>query len=321
MSDRRGGCLTALLLVLSVSLVIVGGGFLYLVATGRMPLLDRSEVVSSSDDQVLRPGDFADYDWEELAYVAWLIAEAPSDEEGVNTAREWGVEVGDVRPLSLTDGRQASMTVVGIRCDERSDGTGRAGLTLMVSPISIRPMNESGSNEGGWEASSLRAWLKDDGLALLPTELAEEVASVRKSTNNIGIASDHSCVTATDDRLWLFSLSEVAGEIDLFANEYGDEVRERTYYIDYGVYDEILSAEGEQYPYFREAGVTCSSDSNGVLALEYGSAPTAWWYRSPYPVSFEGEKGTYFYQVMDTGYPSSLGSVGQGAGVTVGLCL
>ena len=88
-----------------------------------------------------------------------------------------------------------------------------------------------------------------------------------------------------------------------------------------GVYDEILSAEGEQYPYFRVAGVTCSSDSNGVLALEYGGAPTAWWYRSPYPVSFEGEQGTYFYQVMDTGYPSSLGSVGQGAGVTVGLCL
>lgn len=286
-----------------------------------MPSPDRSEVVSASDDQALRPGEFADYDWEELAYVARLIAEAPSDEEGVNVAREWGVEVGDVRPLSLTDGRQASMTVVGIRCDERSDGTGRTGLTLMVSPIALRPMSESGSNDGGWEASSLRAWLQDDGLALLPDELAEEVVSVRKATNNVGIASDSSCVTATDDRLWLFSLTEVAGEIDLFANEYGDEVRERTYYIDYGVYDEILSAEGEQYPYFREAGVTCSSDSNGVLALEYGGAPTAWWYRSPYPVSFEGEQGTYFYQVMDTGYPSSLGSAGQGAGVTVGLCL
>ena len=248
MSDRRGGCLTALLLVLSVSLVVVGGGLLYLVATGRMPSPDRSEVVPASNDQVLRPGEFADYDWEELAYVARLIAEAPSDEEGVNVAREWGVEVGDVRPLSLTDGRQASMTVVGIRCDERSDGTGRAGLTLMVSPIAIRPMSESGSNDGGWEASSLRAWLQDDGLALLPDELAEEVVSVRKATNNVGIASDSSCVTATDDRLWLFSLTEIAGEIDLFANEYGDEVRERTYYIDYGVYTRSSLPRGSSTP-------------------------------------------------------------------------
>ena len=321
MSDRRGGCLTALLLVLSIAVVAVGGALLYLVVTGQVPSTGQVEEGAADVGPGLEPGGFADYDWDDLARVARLVSEAPTDEEGVRIAREWGIEVGDVRPLSLADGRQASVTVVGIRCDERADGEGRAGLTLMVSPISVRPINDADTNDGGWEASSLRAWLQGDGLSLLPEELASAVVPVSKSTNNVGFSSDPSCVSGTEDRLWLFSLSEVAGEVDLFAREYGEEVRERTYYLDYVVYDEILSAEGEQYPYFRDAQVGCASDPGHVLALEYGGSATSWWLRSPYPLSFKGMAGTYFYQVMDTGFPSSLGSAGQASGVTVGLCL
>ena len=310
---KAGGALTALALVLSALLAVIGAGALYLVLTSQ----PGPEAPAPAQD-ALRPKTFQEYGWDELAEVARTIA-AADDPEAV--AAEWGIEVGDVRPLALTDGRQASLTVVGIACDERADGEGRAGLTLMTSPVAAQPMNDSDTVEGGWEGSALRAWLAGDGRALLPAELADAVVPVVKSTNNVGKTDDPASVTQTSETLWPFSVREVCGEVSLFVDEYGEEIRGRTDYIDYSLYDDLLNLEGEQYPYFAEAGVTCSADPSGTLAQTYGGAPSAWWYRSPYPYAFIGEEGAFFYQVMESGYPSTLGYASAPAGVVVGLCL
>lgn len=318
MARRGGGCLTAIGVVLSVAVFLFGVALVYVVATDQVPSPE-PDMEESSD--ALEPAAFSDYSWEELAQIAEMIAEAPTDEEGLAIAEQWGIEVGSVRPLPLDDGRQATLTVVGIRCDERADGNGTAGITFMTSPIAVQPMNSTATNEGGWEASELRAWLASDGAELLPDELAANALSVVKYTNNDGDTADVSSVTQTEDTFWLFSLSEVCGEIDLFAEEYGDEVRARTYYIDYTTFDAVLSAEGAQYPYFAQEGVTCLSDPNGVLALDYSGSPSSWWYRSAYPSSFNIDDNFSFYQVMEGGYPSSLGSAEQDSGVVVGFCL
>ena len=144
---------------------------------------------------------------------------------------------------------------------------------------------------------------------------------IRKATNNVGVSDDPASVTVTSETLWPFSVREVCGDVTVFADEYGDEIRGRTDYIDYGAYDDLLDLEGEQYAYFAESGVTCSSDPAGTLSLTYGGAPTGWWYRTPYPYAFIGEEGPYFYQVMEGGYPVTLGYASQGSGVAVGLCL
>lgn len=316
--SRRGGALTVFAVLLSLCVFAVGALALYHVMTST-PTTGESPTRESA----LEPKSFSEYDWTELSKVAGMIAEAPTDEEGERLADEWGVHVGDTRPLPLADGRQASLTVVGIRCDQRSDGEGLAGITLMTSPISSQPMNDSATNAGGWEASSLREWLSVDGAALLPADLAQSAVSVLKSTNNVGVSEDVASVFQTSDRLWLFSLSEVCGPVDLFATEYGDAVRDRTYYIDYTVYDEVLSAEGSQYPYFASAGVSCSSDPSGALAMKLGGSTTGWWYRSPYPAALQTDGGDtpYFYQVMESGYPSTVGQTDQPSGVVVGLCL
>lgn len=317
MSRRDGGgALTCLLALLSLLVFAAGAFALYHVMTAPAPETDQAV-----EADALSPKSFSEYDWDELSQVAQMISEAPSDEEGEALASEWGISIGDTRPLPLSDGRQATLTVVGIRCDELADGSGRAGLTLMTSPISLQPMNGGASNSGGWEGSQIRSWLATDGAELLPEGLVAQVAPVVKSTNNVGVTSEAASVTETADELWLFSLSEVCGTVDLFAHEYGDQVRARTYYIDYTVYDALLSAEGEQYPLFAQEGVTCLSDQSGALALEYGGAPTAWWYRSSYPYTFTGDDAYYFYQAMDTGYPSALGQADAASGVVVGLCL
>lgn len=316
MARRGGGVATALMIVLSLCLFAGGAYALYHVLTaGQTP--------SAQDDSTsgLRPKEFSEYDWDELAAVADLIAEAPSDEECEEVAGQWGIELGDTRVISLSDGRQASLTVVGFCHDERADGSGHAGLSLMTSPISVQPMNDTLTNVGGWEASALRSWLSTEGVELLPEGLVAEVVPVSKLTNNVGSTSDASAVSSTDDVLWVPSVSEVCGQVDLFAHEFGDEVRSRTGYVDYTAYDAVLSAEGAQYPYFRDLGVTCRDDPGGALGLSYGGAKTSWWYRSPYPLSFNAGDYYYFYQVTSTGYPTTLGSPDEPSGVVVGLCL
>lgn len=317
MARRGGGLLTALAVVLSVAVLAVGAGLLYLVVTGGAP---GGQGAPRQEAGLERKG-FSEYDWDELAQVAQMIAEAPSDEEGRAVADEWGVHVGDARPLPLADGTQAQLVVVGIRHDRRADGSGVAGLTLMTSPIARRAVNPTDTNAGGWETSDLRAWLASDGAALLPDDLASNLVEVTKLTNNTGATSDAASVTQTADALWLFSLTEVCGPVDLFATEYGDEVRARTYYIDYTAYDELLSQEGSQYEYFADAGVTDLADASGTLALTYGGSACAWWYRSPYPLTFDMGDEYFFYQVMDSGYPVTLGYASQPAGVVAGLCL
>lgn len=318
MRERGGGCLTALLVALSLAVVAIGGGALYLVMTEQGPF--SREAVGSGAAQPLEPKTFSEYDWDELAQVADKIAEAESDEEAQRVASQWGIEVGDVRALPLADGRQATLTVVGIRCDERSDGEGLAGLTLMTSPIALRAMGDSAAGEGTWETSSLRRWLARDGADLLPEGLAERVVSVRKTSSSMSVTGDETTLVTTDDALWLFSVSEVCGQVDLFVREYGDDVRARTYYVDYTRYDQALSSEGEQYPLFAREGVSVVSDPSGMLELTYGGAPTSWWYRSAQPAPSD-ESGYMFYQVMESGYPTTVAPAGQESGVVVGLCL
>ena len=325
--------------VLVVLVLVAGGTLAYVVVSGEDLVSDvlglvglevaadadgteaeaEADAAEGDDDGELVPAEFADYSWSELAQVADLVAAAADDEEAAAIAEEWGVSVGATRTLTLDDGTQATLTVVGLRADELADGSGVAGLTLMLSQISTQAMNSEDSAAGGWEASELRAWLASEGLELLPDELAAEVATVTKLTNNTGAASSTDVVTATSDALWLFSVAEVCGEVGWFVEEYGEPMASNGW-TDYSVYDVLVSAEGEQYEYFASAGVTGETGAGGVLALT-DSATTPWWYRTPNPFALDGEEASCFYQVTGSGYPASMGLASVAAGVVVGLCL
>lgn len=315
MSKREGGWLRGAALVMSLAVFAFGALLLYLVLTSP------AQSGGDADAQGVEPKSFSEYSWTELSHVAQLIAGEKDDEAGRAVAERYGVAVGDVRPVPLSDGRQATLVVVGIRADVRSDGAGTSGLTLMLTPISLQPMNDENTNVGGWEASDLRSWLADEGAQLLPEELLSAIVPVKKRTNNVGVSAEAGSVSETSDALWLFSASEVCGDIDWFAEEYGEEPNYYTGYVDFSVYDELLSSEGEQYEYFKGKGVTSLTDPNGALSLSYGGSSTSWWYRTAYPYTFTGEDESFFYQVMSSGYPSSVGLAAEPAGVTVGLCL
>ena len=281
------------------------------------PSAEPSEAPTGDVDLV--PRAFDEYSWDELAGIARLIEAAGSVDEGRAIAAEYGLIEADgtittqTRTISLANGVECDVRVVGILHDELADGSGLAGITFATGAIDVQPMNGSAVAAGGWEACELRSWLASDGLALFPQDLAGLIVPVSKATNNVGVTNTSDSVTLTSDALWLFSPREVCGEIDWFADEFGGG---------FAYMDSVLNAEGQQYEAFAQAGVAASTDPNHVLATTIGGQKCPWWYRSPYPLNANDTSDPgVFYQVMSSGYPSSVGQADVAVGVVVGFCL
>ena len=332
MGEKNGsGAGTYLLLVLSVVFVAACGAVFWLASTGRLASLlsghgpSTSSESPASDELAVKA--FSDYSWDELSEIAQRISAAPDDQSGLEVARRFGI-VGDdgrildcVHAVQLSDGQVVTCRVVGVRADDLTDGSGKAGLTFMMSSLAQRPMNDAATNVGGWGSSGLRSWLDAEGIALLPSDLAKSIKPVSKLTNNAGVVTDgFDVVSATTDKLWLFSSSEVFGDLSWFAHEFGTKPIPNTVYTDFEPYDRLISSEGSQYAYFSDHGV---ADLSGYEVLPGALGQTAgnWWMRTPYPVSFVGIDESSFYQVMASGYPSTVLSSDQENGVVAGFCL
>ena len=242
-------------------------------------------------------GSFAEYSWEELIDLAGRIA-AASDDEAARIATEHRLLNADgtvcraLKRFELADGTPATAQLLGLRADERADGTGVSGLTLLLNtPLAARAMHPDAMVQAAWEASEARAWLDGDARELLPRELADALVPVRKMTNNAGAATDASCVTATEDTLWLPSYAEIVGKRELSSFNSGYE------YI-----GAVMNEEGLQYQAFLEMNLSFNQ-ANEPLRRTRDGDPCFWWLRSPSPdVSLErGE--TFFNRVGPNGDP------------------
>lgn len=207
-----------------------------------------------------------DYSWEELSQIATFIAEADSDDDAMDLAIEYNLCSSDgtldgtqTKELELTDGTTVTMRVIGFRQDERSDGTGVAGITFAAeNSVSSQPMSDNAQMGSGWEDSSLRAWMNDELLAEIPEDLATHLVQVDKTTNPVAGTGTSQVVTA--DTLWVLSYSEIVGQLTTGTSRYGS-----------------YTSEGEQYQLFSDLGVV-SGASVPYLGLSSGEY---WWERSP----------------------------------------
>lgn len=239
------------------------------------------------------------YTWEELSQISELIAEASTDAEGLEIAALYNLceEDGTLDPdntkdLELADGTTVPVAVGGIRHDEMSDGSGAAGISfLTLGSVGNQPVDPSGIATP-WEDTPLRSWLNQSLMAELPSELAELVVAVDKTTNLPVAYGEGQGVTS--ELLWVPSYSEVVGPLDATARRYG-----------------IYESEGEQYRLYEDAGVTCSTASSALLAIgEY------WWTRSPDVVT------DYHYLVVSPEGGTPYGHrTGTYDAVVIGFCL
>lgn len=178
---------------------------------------------------------------------------------------------------------------MGFKADTLTDDGLPAGITFMFrTPIAMRTVNDHAAT-GGWEQSSLREWLADKGMAKLPDDLRNQIRSVRKLTNNTGGTKDASSITATDDMLWLPSMSELCG---YQAPETFAEGRE---YL-----SALYSGEGDQYQLYREQSVSGLTTNDAMIRTVAGKK-ICYWERTPSADCSEGADSTYFNRVGKDG--------------------
>ena len=171
------------------------------------------------------------------------------------------MDAGTTWSVKLTNGKALQYRIIGINHDDLADGSGKAGLTFEATntALGLQRMNATSTNAGGWEDSELRGRLNSGDLwALLPAELAGKVETVAKMTDNKGGGSV-SASTATTDKLFLLSSTELWGNVQ---------------------------SDGIQYEYYRFKGVT-ESDYSEVLSGD------THWTRSVNPSTATGFRYVY----------------------------
>ena len=223
-----------------------------------------------------------EYTWEELSTISNKIAKASDEDEAIEIAKTYNLVNEDgtldgtqTKSVTLTDGTVTSVQIAGFAHDDKSDGSGKAGITfIFTDAISEMYMNSEGNSNIGWESSDMRSWLASEGKALLPEELQDVLVAVDKSANNVGYVEESddlddisSIVTTTSDELWLLSYVELVGKLDESSSSY----------------NAVFNAEGSQYKLFSDYGLTSDSDSDDILAKTYQGDSCCWWQRSQVP--------------------------------------
>lgn len=211
--------------------------------------------------------DAKDWTLGEQKAVAEDIAEKGTASVAFPKAKD-AMDAGTKFSMELTNGQTLEYKIIGINHDDLADGSGKAGLTFLTTSRNIKSrMNATDTNAGGWEASELRAKMNSGEIwNLMPSDFQSEVKPVRKLTNNVGggNANKNAAVTATSDKLFLLSYSEIV-PTSYWASDYP-----------------WTSSEGTQYEAFK-GKVTENSSGNDCLKIGAG-----WWQRSVNPVSSTG---------------------------------
>lgn len=267
--------------------VCVAGIAASAISTGCWGLIDLSRGIKPSLDA---------YTWEELALISRKIQETSSIENALEVALTYhlvdskhSLKSENTKTVRLSDGTEAQVQIVGFKADTFTDDGLPAGITFMFrTPIAMRAVNDSAAT-GGWEQSSLREWLAGEGMATLPNDLHLQIRSVRKLTNNTGATKDVSSITATDDKLWLPSMSELCG------HQAPETFSEGFEYL-----SALYSGEGDQYQLYREQGVSGLTANDAMIRTVDGKK-ICYWERTPSADCSEGADSTLFNRVGKDG--------------------
>ena len=102
--------------------------------------------------------------------------------------------------------------------------------------------------------------------------------------------------------------------------EYGDGAGYHTDYTDFAPYTQMINSEGAQYLYFAQHGVADRSEYAAVADV-LGDLSSNFWLRTAYPLSIGDDDAGQFYQVMASGYPSTIAVATQKNKIIAGFCL
>ena len=163
-----------------------------------------------------------------------------------NIPSTWAV--GDSKTMTI-NGANYQIDIIGKSHDDYADGSGKAPLTFQMHDCYATEyaMNDSTTNNGGWQYSHMRTTNLPAILARMPTEVKNGIRNVNKKTASSGANSAH--IVTASDKLFLLSEIEISGSNDHSA-----------------------TGEGTQYDYYKTGGSKVKS---------WSGRPGSWNTRSP----------------------------------------
>lgn len=196
------------------------------------------------------------------------------------------MDAGTKFSVKLTNGKTLQYRIIGIDHDDLADGSGKAGLTFLTTSTTIfSRINATNTNAGGWEKSELRQKMNSGEIwNLMPSDFQSKVKTVTKLTNNVGGTDKNATVTATSDKLFLLSYSEIV-PTSYWADNYP-----------------WTSSEGTQYEAYKGK---VTENYSGNACLQIGDN---WWERSVHPshsacfIHVNGSGGPLHFNNATTSY-------------------
>ena len=225
--------------------------------------------------------DAKDWTLEEQKAVAEDIA-AKGEASPAYAKAKAAMDAGTKFTMKLTNDATLEYRIIGINHDDLADGSGKAGLTFLTKNEAIGKylMNADNTAVGGWGKCELRAKMNSGEIwNLMPSDFQSKVKPVRKLTNNVDGADKNAAITATTDKLFLLSYSEIVEtpQISFGWSEYP-----------------WIGKEGTQYEAFRDKDINNNGDNDCLTLPARGD----WWERSMCP-----KYSVFFGCVGNNGFP------------------
>lgn len=147
------------------------------------------------------------------------------------------LSVGEQKTISLASGQDITLSILDFNHDDLTDGSGKAGMTIgMDSRLTdVYQMNSTATTSLSWNDCTFRTQIIPQLITDLPSDLQSIIQPVIKysATSN----NDLSTVNASEDKLFLQSLTEITGP---------------AYIQNTASLSSIFSSnEGEQYEYWK----------------------------------------------------------------------
>ena len=210
-----------------------------------------------------------------ISYVADEISS--NNMTSAQVAETYGWNLGDKTSITLSTGENIEMQIIGFNHDNKSDGGGKAGITLqMVNCLAtLYDINSDKTNAGGYASSKMKTETLPTFKATFPQEWQDVIKFVDKKSANGGSTNYSETLTTSDD-LFILSQIEVFGMTVTTAQDHSNEGSVYEYWN-----GKVNSDRIKKY----------DSNADGVV-----DADTAWWIRSCNQYSTN-----YFVSVSKTG--------------------
>lgn len=201
---------------------------------------------------------FADNSWDTISAVSAEISSAGLTSEEIYSTYGWSI--GDTKTETLSTGEVVTFSIIGFNHDDKSDGTGKAGITMqMVDCLSTKySMNSTNTNACGYAASVMKTSTLSAIKSTLSQELQDNILLVDKKSANGGSTNYTETVTLSED-LFLLAEMEVFGT---------------------STYAQDGAIEGIVYEYWNGKSAVDRIKKYDTEADGVADTATGWWLRS-----------------------------------------